>query len=86
MKRSLLERLFWSPNFFTIAIRRRRETDAPIWERLQFQTEYTMPATPDCWAADPMLAEENGKTYLFYESRSMPPWTFSATVRPRTGR
>lgn len=68
MKRSLLERLFWSPNFFTIAIRRRRETDAPIWERLQFQTEYTLSATPDCWTADPMLAEESGKTYLFYEA------------------
>lgn len=68
MKRSFLERLFWSPNFFTIAIRHRRENDLPIWERLQFRAEYTMSATPNHWAADPMLAEENGETYLFYEA------------------
>ncbi len=27
-----------------------------------------MPATRDYWMADPMLAENNGKTYLFYEA------------------
>ena len=27
-----------------------------------------MPATRNYWVADPMLAEDNGKTYLFYEA------------------
>ena len=67
-KRTLFERLFWTPNCFTIAIRKRDAQEAPIWERKHFQPDYVMPATRNYWAADPMLAEDNGKTYLFYEA------------------
>lgn len=67
-KRTLFERLFWTPNCFTIAIRKRDAQEAPIWERKHFQPDYVMPATRNYWVADPMLAEDNGKTYLFYEA------------------
>ena len=67
-KRTLFERLFWTPNCFTIAIRKRDAQEAPIWERKYFQPDYVMPATRNYWVADPMLAEDNGKTYLFYEA------------------
>ena len=67
-KRTLFERLFWTPNYFTIAIRKRDAQEAPIWERKHFQPDYVMPATRDHWVADPMLAEDNGKTYIFYEA------------------
>ena len=67
-KRTLFERLFWTPNYFTIAIRKRDAQEAPIWERKHFQSDYVMPAARDYWVADPMLAEDNGKTYLFYEA------------------
>ena len=67
-KRTLFERLFWTPNYFTIAIRKRDAHEAPIWERKHFQPDYVMPATRDHWVADPMLAEDNGKTYIFYEA------------------
>lgn len=70
-KRTLFERLFWTPNYFTIAIRKRDAQEAPIWERKHFQPDYVMPATRDHWVADPMLAEDNGKTYIFYEARTM---------------
>lgn len=67
-KRTLFERLLWTPNYFTIAIRKRDAQEAPIWERKYFQSDYVMPATRNYWVADPMLAEDNGKTYLFYEA------------------
>lgn len=67
-KRTLFERLFWTPNYFTIAIRKRDAQEVPIWERKHFQPDYVMPATRNYWVADPMLAEYNGKTYLFYEA------------------
>ena len=67
-KRTLFERLFWTPNCFTIAIRKRDAQEAPIWERKHFQPDYVMPATRNYWVADPMLAEDNGKTYLCYEA------------------
>ena len=67
-KRTLFERLFWTPNCFTIAIRKRDAQEAPIRERKHFQPDYVMPATRNYWVADPLLAEDNGKTYLFYEA------------------
>ena len=67
-KRTLFERLFSTPNCVTIAIRKRDAQEAPIWERKHFQPDYVMPATRNYWVADPMLAEDNGKTYLFYEA------------------
>lgn len=67
-KRSLTERIFWSPNYFTIAIRKKRAYEPPIWERGSFSPDYVMPVTREYWVADPMLAEHDGKTYLFYEA------------------
>lgn len=67
-KRTIIERLFWSPNFFTIAVRKRKAQEAPIWKRKYFKSDYVLPAMRDYWVADPMLAEYNGKTYMFYEA------------------
>lgn len=67
-KRTIFERLFWSPNYFTIAIRKKQSEELPIWERKCFVSDYVMPATRNYWAADPMLAEDNGHTYMFYEA------------------
>ena len=59
-------KLFLSHSYFTIAIRRRAaETilQAPV-----FKSEYVLPASVSRWCADPILAEEQGKTWLFYEA------------------
>lgn len=67
-KRTVFERLFWSPNYFTIAIRKRLSEELPIWERQSFVPDCVMPASRNYWIADPMLAEDNGHTYMFYEA------------------
>lgn len=67
-KRSLFEHLFWSPNYFTIAIHKRNEQEAPLWERKSFKPDYVMPATRGYWVADPMPVKNGDKTYLFYEA------------------
>lgn len=67
-KRTLLERLFWSPNFFTIAVRKRTAGEAPIWERKSFRPDHIVQISRRYWVADPVLAEDHGKTYLFYEA------------------
>ena len=36
-------------------------------DHLRFSAEYTVPATREEWSADPFLAEDNGRAYLFYE-------------------
>lgn len=59
-------KLFVSDRFFTIAIRGRQGTS--ITDDRQFMPEYCMPASRQKWAADPMLVDANGKTYLFYEA------------------
>lgn len=67
-QRTLWERLFWSPNYFTIAIRRKQAGEAPIWERQSFRADFIMPASRAYWMADPLLVEDAGKTWLFYEA------------------
>ncbi len=62
---TLYNKLFLSPYFFTIAIRRR--TGDIVGDRI-FRPEYVMPANVKTWAADPILVEQEGKTYLFYEA------------------
>lgn len=67
-KRTLFERLFWTPNYFTVAIRKKEENERPIWERGCIKPDFVMHATRKYWMADPMLAEDSGRTYLFYEA------------------
>lgn len=60
------KKLFYSPYFFTVAIRKKQEQD--LLEDTSFRAEFVMPATQEKWYADPILAEHNGKTFLFYEA------------------
>ena len=61
-----LQKLFLTHSYFTIALRRRAEksvTAEPV-----FLPDHILPAVAECWAADPILAEEDGRTWLFYEA------------------
>ena len=60
------KKLFYSPYFFTIALRKR--TDNDIVSDPKFTADYVIPSTYKNWAADPFLVDHNGKTYLFYEA------------------
>ena len=64
MFRDIVRKLFAVNTFFTIAIRHR---DGNIIERNSFVAENTIFATRQEWYADPFLAEEKGRTFLFYE-------------------
>lgn len=69
MKKPFFEvwkKLFYSPYFFTIAIRKKQKRN--LLEDTSFRADFVMPASPDKWYADPILAEYHGKTYLFYEA------------------
>lgn len=59
-------KMFYSPYFFTIALRRKNGSDTRIPE--DFAADYVIPAGYKKWAADPMLVDDHGKTYLFYEA------------------
>lgn len=61
----LSKKLFLTGSYFTIAIRHRR---GDILNDPVFSPEYLRPANPAHWSADPMLAEDDGKTWLFYEA------------------
>lgn len=63
---ALYNKLFLSPYFFTIALRKR--TDKSILEAPVFHADYLMPARRLCWPADPILVEHGEDTYLFYEA------------------
>lgn len=63
---AIWRKLFYSPYFFTIAIRKRAEDN--ILKRPEFQTEYVLPATYKVWQADPILVDHGEKTFLFYEA------------------
>lgn len=60
------KKLFYSPYYFTIAIRKKQEQN--LLEDTTFRAEFVMPADKDTWYADPILAEQDGKTFLFYEA------------------
>ncbi len=59
-------KLFLSPYFFTIAIRKRER--GSVLDYFKFQPEFIVPATHVDWFADPMLVENEGRTWLFYEA------------------
>lgn len=60
------KKLFYSPYFFTIAIRKKQNRN--LLEDTSFRAEFVMPANKNVWYADPILAEHDGKTFLFYEA------------------
>ena len=63
---NLYNKLFVSDRFFTIAIRK-KNSDI-LQNNFSFKADYTVPANRTKWYADPMLAEDNGRTYMFYEA------------------
>ncbi len=65
MIRRLYQKLFLSNIYFTVAIRRR---GAGIETERTFRPDYVMPARQARWSADPMLVDDGGETYLFYEA------------------
>ncbi len=68
MIQSAIQRLSMTGGYFTIALRRRKGGD--ILSADPFEAEYVFPASKTEWCADPMIAEENGKAFLFYEAVS----------------
>lgn len=60
------KKLFYSTYFFTVAIRKKQ--DQNLLEATSFQADHVIPATKNKWYADPILADHDGKTYLFYEA------------------
>ncbi len=62
----LTQKLFLTNSYFTVALRPRAEQS--VLAEPDFRPAFVLPARAARWAADPMLAEENGKTWLFYEA------------------
>ena len=62
----LFSKLFFSSSYFTIALRER--SPQGIAERRSFCAQTVFPATKDNWATDPMLVDDEDKTWLFYEA------------------
>lgn len=62
----IVSRLFFGPYFFTIALRER--SPRGILDGRPFRAQYILPAAKDDWAADPMLADDGDRTWLFYEA------------------
>ena len=62
----LFRRLFLKNSLFTIALRYRAEES--LLARPIFQPNYVCPARQERWIADPILAEADNKTWLFYEA------------------
>lgn len=63
---AIWRKLFYSPYYFTIALRRHGAMD--ILTGQAFEAEYVMPATYQVWQADPILVDDSQKTYMFYEA------------------
>lgn len=63
---ALFQKLFLTNSYFTIAIRRRSARG--ILRKSDFTPEFVMPARVEKWSADPILAEDHGRTWLFYEA------------------
>lgn len=62
----LFSKLFMGSYFFTIALR--EKTPLGITGDRSFCAQTVLPATKEDWAADPILAEDDGHTWLFYEA------------------
>ncbi|MCR5837103.1 MAG: hypothetical protein K6G88_11400 [Lachnospiraceae bacterium] len=68
MKRSIIERLFWNPNYFTIAIRKKKDEKDSLFNNRYFYSELELKSIDNYWKADPILVQSDEKTYLFYEA------------------
>ena len=68
MGRSFFRKLFFWPNFFTIAVRAKRDETDSLVTTHTFRTKAVMHSTLRHWVADPMLATDGDETYLFYEA------------------
>ncbi len=68
MKKSLLEKMFWNPNYFSIAIRKKNNEKDSIFYKRFFDSEIELKSCKDYWKADPILVQEGSKTFLFYEA------------------
>lgn len=66
MINKLIEKLFFSSTYFTIAIKKREDNTGHFSKK--FSPIFIKPATRDEWAADPMPVEYQGRTWLFYEA------------------
>ncbi len=66
IRNNIGKKLFLSPYFFTIALRRR--TDKSILEEPVFQVEHLIPSSRNNWIADPFLIDDGDRTFLFYEA------------------
>ena len=62
----LFEKLFLTQSYFTVALRPRTAVD--ILSDPRFAPTWIRPATAARWSADPILAEQDGTTWLFYEA------------------
>jgi hypothetical protein len=68
MKKGIIEKLFWVPNYFTIAIRRRENELDSLINTGKFISDIELKGCKNYWVADPMLVENEGRTFLFYEA------------------
>ena len=63
---SLIQKLFLTNSYFTVALR--PGVEQSVTEAPGFRPVFVLPARTSRWAADPMLVEEKGRTWLFYEA------------------
>ena len=68
MGKPFLERLFWMPNYFTIAIRKKKKPEDHVLNTHKFVSDLDLTSSQRYWKADPMLIEDGENTYLFYEA------------------
>lgn len=68
MSKSFIEKLFWNPNYFTIAIRKKKDKTDSLFNTHTFHSDLELRSNPNYWVADPMLVQDEEKTYLFYEA------------------
>lgn len=65
---NIIRKLFYYPNYFTVAIRRKTNPSDSLFTNLFFASEIELKGTRKNWSADPMLVEDGKKTWLFYEA------------------
>lgn len=67
IKNKLYQKLFLSERYFTIALRKKNKNYTEVFDT-ESKFEYVIKAEPKKWCADPVLVDDNDKTYLFFES------------------
>lgn len=64
----IVKKIFWRTTQFTISIRRKKNDKDSLFNERKFVSEIEFPFSKDYWTADPMLIEQNNKTFIFYEA------------------